>query len=114
MTNKFDVGIVSARNARSYTIYMENCSHISRNGIDLKHTDAPFELRTQPVVSTYAKSKRVHVPPNPIKTTNAKCTGKANLIGKEIDVRKPNPNNSMYTMCSGHVSKPVARLITQM
>ena len=29
VTNKFDVGIISARDARSYTIYMENGVHLS-------------------------------------------------------------------------------------
>ena len=29
ITNKFDVGIISTRDARSYTIYMENGAHIS-------------------------------------------------------------------------------------
>ena len=29
VTNKFDVGIISTRNARSYTIYMENGAHVS-------------------------------------------------------------------------------------
>ena len=43
VTNKFNVGIVSARDARSYTIFTENGAHASRNHIDLKCTDAPFE-----------------------------------------------------------------------
>ena len=73
----------------------------------------PFEPKTKPVMSLNANFK--HAPThNPVKVTNVKCTGKANLIGKEIDVRKPNSSNSMYKMCSGHISKPVARLITQM
>ena len=45
ITNKFDVGIISARDARSYTIFMENSAHVSQNHIDLKRTDAPFELK---------------------------------------------------------------------
>ena len=36
VTNKFDVGLVSARDARSYTIRTENGTHVSRNCIDLK------------------------------------------------------------------------------
>ena len=46
VTNKFDVGIILARVARSYTIYMENGVHVSQNCIDLKWTDAPFEPKT--------------------------------------------------------------------
>ena len=96
VTNKIDVGIVSARDARSYTILTENGSHISRNCIDLKCTSVQFEPKTRPdiftlakpVVSTDAKSKHVHANPQP--PTNIKCTGKANLIEKEIDVRKTN------------------------
>ena len=45
VTNKFDVGIVSARDVRSYTICTENGTHVSRNHIDLKWTDTPFELK---------------------------------------------------------------------
>ena len=63
VTNKYDVGIVSARDARSYTIYMENGLHISRNCVDLKCTDAPFELKTQPVVSTNANLSMLHPKP---------------------------------------------------
>ena len=58
VTNKFNVGIISARDARSYTIFMESGTHVSRKRIDLKHTDAPFELKTQdPVVRSNATSK---------------------------------------------------------
>ena len=64
VTNKFDVGIISARDARSYTIYMENGVHVSQNHIDLKWTDAPFETKTQPFVSSNAKSK--HAPPTTV------------------------------------------------
>ena len=63
VTNKFDVGIVSARDARSYTIYTENGVHVSQNCIDLKWTDAPFEPKTQPFVSSNAKSKHALPPP---------------------------------------------------
>ena len=58
ITNKSDVGIVSARDA----IHTEHSTHVSRNHIDLKWTDAPFEQKTetQPV-SNFAKSK--HAPP---------------------------------------------------
>ena len=66
VTNKFDVGIISARDARSYAIYMENGVHVSRNCIDLKWTDAPFEPKTksQPFISGNAKSK--HAPTTPV------------------------------------------------
>ena len=108
VTNKYGVGIVSARDARLYTIYVENGSHISRKSIDLKCTYVHFELKTQLVVSTSANSK--HAPP-PKPVTNVKCTGKANLIDKEVEVKK---FNTMYKMCSSHISKPVSRLITEM
>ena len=41
--NQFNIGMISARNSRSYTIHMENGTNISRNCIDLKKTDAPLE-----------------------------------------------------------------------
>ena len=63
VTNKFDVGIFSARDARSYTVYTENGVHVSQNCIYLKWTDAPFESQTQPFVSSNAKSK--HTPHHP-------------------------------------------------
>ena len=47
ITNKFDVGIISAKDSRSYTICTESGVHVSRNCIDLKQTDIPFELKTQ-------------------------------------------------------------------
>ena len=43
VTNNFDVGIILARDARSYTIGTESGTHVSRNCIDLKQTDATFE-----------------------------------------------------------------------
>ena len=109
ITNKVDVDIVSARDARSYRICTENSTHESRNHIDLKWTDAPLEpnITTQPV-SNFAKSK--HAPP-PVPNSNVKCTDKVKLIIKRVEVSK---SNSMYTTCSGHVSKPATRLITQM
>ena len=89
---------------------MENGVHVSQNHIDLKQTDAPFE----PFVSSNAKSK--HAPPTtPVpSSTNIKCTGKAKLTEKRVEVMKSNLTNSMYTTCSGHISKPATRLITQM
>ena len=105
----FDVGIVSARDTRSYTICTENGTHISRNCIDLKWTDRPFEPRTQPV-SSFAKSQ--HALPK-VPNTNVKCTDKAKLIPKRVEVSKFNKSNSMYTTLSGHILKPATRLITQ-
>ena len=109
VTNKFDVGIISARDARSYTIYTENGTHVSRNHIDLKQTNAPFELKikTQPV-SSNAKSK--HAPTTVPSSTNVKCTDKTKPIAKRVEVRKS--TNSMYTTHSGHISKSATRLIT--
>ena len=113
VTNKFDVGIVSARGARSYMICTENGTHVSRNCIDLKQTDAPFEPKTETqLVSSNAKSK--HAPSTVPSSTNVKCTAKAKLIMKRVGVRKSNSTNSMYTTHSGCISKPATRLITQM
>ena len=82
VTNKFDVGIISARYARAYTICTENGTCVSRNCINLKQTDTPFELKikTQPV-SSNAKSK--HAPTTVPFSTNVKCTDKAKLIVKK-------------------------------
>ena len=88
VTNKFAVGIISDRDARSYTIYVENGVHVSRNCIDLKWTDAPFEPKTQPFVSSNAKSK--HAPTTPVPPcTNVKHNSKAKLNEKRVEVRKP-------------------------
>ena len=112
VTNTFDVGIVSARDARSYMIHTEHGTHVSRNCIDLKRTDTPFEQKTetQPV-SDFTKSK--HAPPQ-IHNSNVKCTAKAKLIPKRVEINKSNKSNSMYTTCSGHISKPAKRPVTQM
>ena len=112
ITNKFDVGIVSARDARLYMIHTEHGRHVSRNRIDLKQTDAPIEQKTdtQPV-SNFAKSK--HAPPQ-IHNSNVKCTANAKLILKRVEISKSNKSNSMYTTYSGCISKPAKRLITQM
>ena len=57
VTNRFDVGIVSARDARLYMIHTEHGTHISRNRIDLKQTDAPFAQKTETrPVSNFARS----------------------------------------------------------
>ena len=73
VTNKFDVGIISEGDARSYTIYMENGVHVSQNRIDLKWTEAPFEPKTQPFISSNANLKHVHAPTTPVpSSTNVK------------------------------------------
>ena len=81
VTNKLDVGIVSARDARSYMICTENSTNVSRNHIDLKWTEAPFELKimTQPV-SNFAKSKHASPITTVPSSTNVKCTDKAKLL----------------------------------
>ena len=111
VTNKFDVGIISDRDSRLYTIYMENGVHVSRNRIDLKWTDTPFEPKTQPVSSN---ANHKHAPTTVPSSTNVKCTDKAKLVGKTVEVGKSNLTNSMYTTCSGNISKPATRLIIQM
>ena len=60
VTNKFDVGIISARDARSHTIYTENGVHVSQNCIDLKWTDAAFEPETQPLWSSFKACHKAH------------------------------------------------------
>ena len=65
-------------------------------------------------MSSNANLKHVHAPPTPVlSSTNVKCTGKAKLNAKRVEVRKSNLINSMYTMHSGCISKPATRLITQ-
>ena len=86
-------------------------THVSRNRIDLKWTDAPFEPKTetQPV-SNFDRSK--HATPTTVpSSTNVKCTDNAKLIAKSVEVSK---SNSMYTTHSGCISKPAKRPITQM
>ena len=113
VTNKFDVGIISARDARLYTIYMENGAHVSQKCIDLKWTDAPFEPKTRPFMSSNASLKHVHAPTTPVPSSiNVNHNSKAKLTEKRVEVR--NLTKSMYTTCSGHISKPATRLITQM
>ena len=48
ITNNYDIGIVTAWNARSYQICTEHCTHISCNHVDLKCMDAPYEPHTKP------------------------------------------------------------------
>ena len=114
-TNQFNIGIISARNSRSYTICAESGTNISRNCIDLKWTNAPFESQPQQVVSKFAKSQ--HAPSfNTVPSStsvNIKHSDKAKLIGKSVEAKSSN-KSSMYTTRSGHMSKPTARLIASM
>ena len=111
-TNQFNVGIISARNSRSYTIRTESGTNISRNCIDLKQTNAPFE--SQPVVSKFAKSQHAPSLNTVPSSTNAyiQHSGKAKLIGKRVEASSNKSN--MYTTCSGCMSKQTARLIASM
>ena len=81
-TNQFNIGIISARNSRLYTICMESGTDISRNHIDLKWTDAPFE--SQPLMSNFAKSQHAPSLNTVPSSTNAiiKHSDKAKLIEK--------------------------------
>ena len=108
VTNRFNVGIVSARDARSYKICTEHGTHINRNHIDLKQTDTPFELKP---VHNFAKSK--HAPTTVSSNANVKHDNKAKVTGKRLNVKTCNSTNSMYTMQSGCISKHATRLITQ-
>ena len=108
VTNKFNVCVVSNRDARSYTILMENGTHISQNRIELKCTSVQFDPRPNTsvlpkaryTISSDANSK--HAPPSG-PNSNVKCMGKGKLTQKGINVS----NNSMYKMCSGCASKLV-------
>ena len=55
--------------------------------MDLKWTDAPFELKTQPV-SNFAEYK--HAPTTIPSNANVKHDNKAKPTGKRVDVRKCN------------------------
>ena len=111
-TNQFNVGIISARNSRLYTIRTESGTNISRNCIDLKQTDAPFE--SQPVVSKFAESQHAPSLNTVPSSTNAniKHSDKAKLTGKRVEASSN--KSSMCTTCSGRMSKPTVRLIASM
>ena len=113
-TNQFTVGIISARNSRSYTIHMESSTDISRNHINLKWTDAPFE--SQPVMSNFAKFQHAPSLNTVPSSTNAniKHSDKAKLIGKRVKASSNSNKSTMYITRSGHVAKPTARLIASM
>ena len=53
--------------------------------------------KTIPVVSSDANSK--HAPPNPVKITNVKCTGKANLTEKGINVSNSTHVQNVQWLC---------------
>ena len=117
ITNNYDVGIVTAWNARSYQIYTEHSTHISHNRVDLKCTNAPYEPHTIPsqTVSNFAKSS--HANANPPLPSNIKKDDKAKLVDRRISVGKTNASNitsNRYTTSSGHISTPTQRLISQM
>ena len=117
ITNNYDIGIFTAWNARLYQICTEHGTHISRNRIDLKCMDAPYEPHTKPsqTMSNFAKS--LHANANPPLPYNIKQDDKAKLIDRRISVNKTNPSNvtlNRYTMQSGRISKPTQRLISQM
>ena len=117
ITNNYDIGIVTAQNARSYQICTEHSTHISCNCVDLKHTDAPYKPCTKPsqTVSNFAKSS--HANANPQLPSNVKQDDKAKLIDRRISVSKTNSSNiksNRYMMQSGQILKPTQRLISQM
>ena len=112
--NQFNVGIISYRNSRLYTICTESGTNISRNRIDLKWTDAPFKSQPQSVMSNLAKSQHAPSPNTVPSSTNAniKHIDKAKLTGKRVEASSN--KSSMYTTHSSHMSKPIARLIASM
>ena len=117
ITNNYDIGIVTAWNARSYQICTEHGTHISHNHVDLKHMIAPYKPHTKPsqTVSNFAKS--LHANANPPFPSNVKQVDKAKLIDRRISVSKTNPNNiksNRYMTQSSSISKPTQRLISQM
>ena len=117
ITNNYDIGIVTAQNAKLYQICTEHSTHISCNCVDLKHTDAPYEPCTKPsqTVSNFAKS--LHANANPPLPSNIKQDDKAKLICRRISVSKTNSSNvtsNRYMTRSGHILKPAQRLISQM
>ena len=88
---------------------MESGTNISRNHIDLKRTNAPFE--SQPVMSKFARSQYAPSLNTVPSSTNAniKHSDKAKLPGKGINVR-----DNVHVTHSGRMSKPTARLIASM
>ena len=90
----------------------ENGVHVSQNCFDLKWTDTPFQPKTQPFRSSNATlSMCMHLPPLFHLVLMLSITARQSSPRKG---RKSNLTNSMYTTCSGCISKPATRLITQM
>ena len=117
ITNNYDIGIVTAWNAKSYQICTEHGTHISHNRMDLKCTNAPYEHHTKPsqTVSNFAKFS--HANANPPLPSNVKQVDKVKLIDRRISVSKTNSSNvtsNRYMMQSGHILKPTQRLISHM
>ena len=108
--NQFNVGIVSDRIGRSYAVTTESCQNISHNRIDLKKTNVQYTQQHN-VSSANSMHANPSINPNTAKT-NLKSSSKAELSGKEINVR--NVKNDVYVTCSGRMSKPTARLIASM
>ena len=117
ITNNYDIGIVTAWNARLYQICTEHGTHISHNRIDLKCMNAPYEPHTKPsqTMSNFATSS--HANANPPLPSNIKKDDKAKLVDRRISVSKTNSSNvtsNRYMTQSGCISKPTQRLISQM
>ena len=98
ITNNYDIGIVTAQNARSYQICTEHGTHISCNHIDLKHTDVPYDpapykphRKPSQTMSNFATSS--HANANPPLPSNIKQNDKAKLIDRGISVSKTDSSN---------------------
>ena len=108
--NQFNIGLVSDRKGRSYAITTKSGQNVSRNHIDLKKTNVQY-TRQHNVSSANFMHANPSINPNTTKT-NFKSSSKAELPGKEINVR--NVKNDVYVTCSGCMSKPTTRLIASM
>ena len=97
--NQFNVGIVSDRKGRSYAITTESGQNVSRNRIDLKKTNVQY-TRQHNVSSANSMHANPSINPNTAKT-NFKSSSKAELPGKEINVR--NVKNDVYVTQWSHV-----------
>ena len=86
ITNNYDIGIVTAWNARLYQICTEHGTHISHNRVDLKHMDALYKPHTKPsqTVSNFAKS--LHANSNPPLPSNIKQVDNAKVLARLIQV----------------------------
>ena len=95
---------------RSYAITTESGQNISHNRIDLKKTNVQYTQQHN-VSSANSMHANLSINPNTAKT-NFKSSSKAELPGKEINVR--NVKNDVYVTRSGCMSKLTARLIASM